>query len=470
MNKITEFFARTQKQWIASGFIIIAVLLGVFVWQNTQKGALHPFRLGLDLSGGSRLVYKADVTKLPANDINESMASIRDIIDRRVNSFGVSEPIIATETSSFGEEANKYRLSVELPGITDVNQAIETIGKTPILEFKTEDPKFDKVKYNALIETFKKSDNKDMKTLSALMSMSPYVGTDLTGKYLKRAQVQFDQTNTSFGVKPIIGLEFNDVGKQKFADITKANIGKTVAIFLDGQAISTPVVQTEITDGNAIITGSFSVKEAKELVGRLNSGALPVPISLMTTETIGPALGADATNASTNAGIIAFIAICIFLIIYYRFTGVLAAVALIFYGLIMLTLFILIPITLTASGIAAFIISLGIAVDANILISERIKEEINSGRTVYDAVREGFVRAWTSIRDANFNSLIAGAVLFFFGTTVIKGFAVVFILGTVVSMFSAITVCRYFMLSVAPHGEVTKSKRWLYGAGFTKFY
>jgi len=455
-----------KKRLIAVLILILATLVGFFVVYSEPKAedklpvitsptwfAKFPFKLGLDLSGGTHLVYKADISKLESDSISDSLASLRDVIERRVNAFGVSEPIVQVEEGGI-TSTDKYRLIVDLPGVTDVNQAIKLIGETPILEFKIEKDGAREIAQNVVPD-----ENGNIN----IVADDLYASTKLTGQYLKTSRVDFNPTT---GV-PMIVLNFNDEGSDLFAQITKKNIGKTVAIFLDGQIISSPTVQEEITGGEAVITGTFDIKEAKALVGRLNSGALPVPIELVTTQTIGPILGAQAIDAGLKAALIGFLAISIFLLIWYRLPGLVAILSLTIYVLLVLAIFKLLPVTLTAAGIAGFIISVGIAVDANVLIFERLKEEIRAGRSVYDAVDQGFDKAWFSIRDANTSTLITAAILFWFGTSLIKGFALTLIIGVLVSMFSAITVTRALLRVVKPRTDGRVSK-FLFSSGFVK--
>jgi protein-export membrane protein SecD len=283
---------------------------------------------------------------------------------------------------------------------------------------------------------------------------------------LEKSQLQFNQT-TGEGM---VTLQFNAEGDKLFAQITKNNVGRNLAIFLDGAIQSMPVIKEEITGGQAVISGNFvgsaGIKEAKALVDSLNLGALPVPIQLISTQTIGASLGQDAVDASTKAGLIAFIVIAIFLILIYRLPGLLAVLALLTYTAINLALFKLIPVTLTAAGIAAFILSMGMAVDANILIFERMKEELKRGRELGDAVQEGFHRAWTSIRDSNTSSMITAVILFMFSSTsVVKGFALVFFIGVAVSMFTAITASRTLLLAIK-HDHAGKILKFLFGGKF----
>ncbi len=409
----------------------------------------HPFRLGLDLSGGTHLIYKADVSAVPSGQVGDSMDALRDVIERRVNLFGVSEPVVQVQHGGFvsgsGEE-----LLVDLPGVTDVKTAIAMIGQTPLLEFKTEAPKG--APQNLVV-------GKD--GTATLNLDSQYVDTELTGRYLKSATLVFDTNN-----EPTVSLQFDDTGTKLFAQITKDNIGKTVAIFLDGAPISTPVVREEIPNGQAVISGTFTPTEARTLVGRLNSGALPVPITLLSTQTIGATLGDSAVNAGVKATVIGFLLVALFLILLYRLPGLIATVSLCIFIAIILALFKLMPVTLTAAGIAGFIISIGIAVDANVLIFERTKEELRSGKTIHDAISAGFSRAWLSIRDSNISNLITAVILFWFGTSLIKGFALTLGMGVIVSMFSAITITRIFLSTLSFIGE-GKVARFLFSSGIS---
>lgn len=412
-----------------------------------------PFRLGLDLSGGTHLVYKADVSAVKTGDVGASMDSLRDVIERRVNLFGVSEPVVQVQHQGFVSGADE-KLIVDLPGVTDVKRAIAMIGQTPLLEFKTEGDK------NTPQEITVGPDGK----LSAPISIGGnYVATDLTGRYLKKATLEFDP-NTR---EPKVSIQFDDKGTELFAKITKENIGKTVAIFLDGAPVSTPVVREEIPNGQAVISGNFTPNDAKVLVGRLNSGALPVPISLLSTQTIGATLGEKAISAGVKAAIIGFLLVALFLIIWYRLPGLISVISLSIFVSIILSLFKLLPVTLTAPGIAGFIISMGVAVDANVLIFERIKEELRTGRTIADSVKLGFDRAWLSIRDSNTSNLITALILFWFGTSLIKGFALTLGMGVLVSMFSAITVTRIFLSTILFVGE-GKVARFLFNSGISK--
>jgi protein-export membrane protein SecD len=296
--------------------------------------------------------------------------------------------------------------------------------------------------------------------------VDPYAGftsTGLTGRYLKTSTLEFDQNTGT----PRVSLVFNDEGAALFAKITKENVGKQLAIFLDGKAISAPVIQEEITGGKAVINGTFSPKEGKLLADSLRYGALPVPIKLVSSELIGPSLGASAMQAGVHAALIGFLMVALFLVVWYRLPGLLATIALSLYVAITLAIFKLLGVTLSSAAIAGFIISIGVAVDANVLIFERIKEELRAGRTVGDAIAAGFGRAWTSIRDSNFSALITSGILFFlFSGSFVRGFAITLILGVLVSMFSAIIVTRLFLRAVAPR-ENNRLVAFLFGSGIS---
>jgi len=449
---------------IALLILLLGIGLGFFVYKseishrNLAEGAKatglakYPFKLGLDLSGGTHLVYKADVSRIDSTQLKDSMDALRDVIERRVNVFGVSEPIVQVQNGGFSN-AGEERLIVDLPGVTDVSKAIEMIGKTPTLDFRTENPNKSKTQEAKV--------GKD--GVVKLDATAPdFIMTELTGRFLDKAILEFDQ-NTG---EPKVSLQFNAEGSILFEKITKENIGKTVAIYLDGEPISIPRVNEAISGGKAQISGSFTPTEARTLVGRLNSGALPVPINLISTQTIGPSLGTQATAAGVKAALIGFLAIALFLIIWYRLPGMIAVLALSMYVVIMLSIFKLVPVTLTAAGIAGFIISIGIAVDANVLIFERIKEELRNGDSILDSIHHGFKRAWLSVRDSNISSMITAVILFWFGTSLIKGFALVFLIGVIISMISAISITRIFLYSLNIKKK-NKLTGFLFGSGFS---
>lgn len=673
MSKLKE--QTKVRLWIVV-ILIFAVIMGVvdypkyvdksIDWFNAKAGTQisHvynlPFHLGLDLQGGTHLVYEADVSEISSDEQSSSVEGVRDVIERRVNTLGVAEPVIQVN-----QARGKWRVIVELAGIQDVNEAIKMIGETPLLEFKeqnnepprelTAEESAELESYNeaaykkasellakatggedftALVkeysedeltksfdgeigyvgsanldytEIFKQvnelapesgqvietliedsegynvikvldvrdgepevkashllicyegkkycesgltqeearqkiSDLKEQATtdnfedlivenstepnvettkgdlnwfskgmmveefentvfamqvgeisdiietefgyhlifktderklpeykLARILIMTKsetdilpptdqWINTGLSGKQLKKSLVEFDP-NTN---EPQVGLEFNDEGKELFAEITERNIGQPVAIFLDGQPISVPRVNDVIREGKAVISGSFDLAEARLLSQRLNAGALPVPINLVSQQTVGASLGAKSLQQSLWAGLLGIFLLIIFMIVYYRLPGILAIIALVVYSSILLFIFKLVPITLTLSGIAGFVLSLGMAVDANVLIFERLKEELRIGKPLGSAIDEGFKRAWPSIRDGNVSTLITCFILAWFGTSIIQGFAVTLGIGILISMFSAILVTR-MLLKLFVNMKDVKSKLALFG-------
>lgn len=675
LQKIFQPSARGKARWV---FVLIMIL--VFAASLVDAGQYYnkavdkfnlplphtkeiPFRLGLDLLGGTHLVYQADVSAIEDKDRESAVEGVRDVIERRVNIFGVSEPIVQINKTVDGD----YRVIVELAGVKDVDEAIKMIGETPLLEFKeesaetrelTEEEKNQLNQFNmngekraeeilgkvlsggdfsALAKEFSEDsatkdtggdlgwitekdnpeifnlakgiaagktsadlqrtgqgyeiikaeekrvkkdpftelEEKEVKASHLLIcnkdingcengltkeevygkikeikeqatpqnftdlvkqySTEPGAGqiggelgwfgkgmmvkpfedavfeqktgtisyvvetqfgyhliykqdersveeynikhilvktklaeditgpqsewkiTELTGKNLKRAAVEFNPNDNS----PEVGLEFDDEGAKMFEEITGRNVGKQVAIFLDGLPISAPTVNEKITGGKAVITGKFNIKEAKLLMQRLNAGALPVPIHLMSQQTVGASLGQKSINDSLRAGVIGLILVALFMIIYYRLPGLLAVLALSVYGILVLAVFKLWPVTLTLAGLAGFILSIGMAVDANVLIFERVKEELRFGKPLDNAIEEGFTRAWPSIRDGNFSTLITCFILIQFTTGTVKGFAITLGLGIIVSMFSAIVITKNFFKLI--EGEWLKKNKWLIG-------
>lgn len=446
------------KTRIAAGIILIfGALLGFFVFQSEVKedGSLPPIKYGLDLAGGTHLVYQADVSQLERSEISPAMEALRNVIERRVNAFGVSEPLVQVEEGGFGGET-KYRLIVELPGVKDVEEAKAAIGETPVLEFKL-------LKEGATLPP------PGATTTVGTSTDERFEDTGLTGRYLQDAQMQFGQ-GQGLSNEPIVLVEFNAEGAELFAEITRNNVGRNLAIFLDGEMISAPVLREEITGGTAQISGNFSPEEAKRLERDLDLGALPVPIELVTQQTIGSTLGEETKDAGTKAGIIGLLAVGLFMLLWYRVPGIVAVTALAIYLFIMLAIFKLVPVVLTSAGIAGFILSIGMAVDANVLIFERMKEELRdesaSEKSMQKSIEDGFSRAWPSIRDANISSLITAVILFYIvGTALTKGFAVTFGIGVLISMITAISISRTLLLAFAGE-EYTSTKRLLFGSGF----
>lgn len=511
------------------------------------------FNLGPDLQGGVVLTYEADMKDVESGTENDALQGVVDVIERRVNAYGVSEARV--EAAKTGDN---YRVNIEIPGVKDIEEAKRMLKETPILEFKEEGgeqdlpqeqldminqqnqeseqkarevlerakkgddfaqlaneftqdpsnnvsnpekpeeptgekkggdldffkkgvmvPEFDQVVfsdqlkvgevYPELVKTdfgyhiIKKTeergegDDKEVRASHILLRtidpemmkqmMGPnYQPTGLTGKELKKAQLVFNQQT----YRPEVSLEFTEQGRELFRQITERNMGKTVAIFLDGEIISAPTVQSVIHDGNAVINGQFSRQEAQQLAQRLNAGALPVPISLVGQQSVGPSLGKESLDKSLKAGLAGLAIVAVFMVAYYRLAGLVAVFALVIYTIMMVAIFKLSSVTplsifLTLSGIAGFILSIGMAVDANILIFERMKEELRGGRSLQSALDEGFKRAWPSIRDGNYSTLLTCIILIMFGMGFIKGFALILALGVIFSMFTAIVITRLLM-------------------------
>ena len=333
------------------------------------------------------------------------------MIERRVNLFGVAEPQV-----SVAQSGENYRLIVELAGIKDVKSAIAEIGATPFLNF-------------AEVVQGKDSDGKDT---------TSFTQTKLNGRYVKSARLNFDNL---IG-KPEVSIEFNDEGAKIFEELTAKNVGKPIAIFLDKDLIEMPVVQEKIAGGKAQITGRFTVQQARLLVERFNAGALPAPITLANQSTIGASLGADSLNKTLAAGLIGTLAVMLFMLIYYGTLGFVAVLALCIYIMLTMAVFKLFGVTMTLAGISGFILSIGMAVDANILVFERTKEELKKGIAKVGAIAEGFTRAWPSIRDSNTSTMLTAVILYYTTSGFVRGFALTLFIGVVMSMFSAITVTR----------------------------
>lgn len=394
-----------KKIWSVS-FIFLITLVAAYI------AFKFDLKLGLDLAGGSHLVFEADTSKISEEKKSTAINGVRDVIERRVNFFGIAEPNVTT--SKF---EGKDRVVVELPGISDTKQAVTLIGRTAQLSFA----KVEEASPSAIL-----------------------IPTDLTGADLSSADVVFDR-NTG---KPSISLQFTSEGGGKFEKITGEVVGKPLAIVLDGEVISAPVVQERISGGSAQITGNFSLEEAKQLSIQLNAGALPIPVSLVEERTVGATLGADSVNKSVKAGIVGIVVVGLFMILMYRTLGLIAVTGLIIFAAITLAIYKIIPITLTLPGIAGFMLSIGMAVDSNILIFERFKEE-KKIRAIPDALEISFGRAWDSIRDANIATLVTAFILanpldweFLNVSGPVRGFAITLALGTAISLFTGIFVSR----------------------------
>lgn len=395
-NKLITF-------WIIM-LIVIACVVAIIV---------KPTKLGLDLVGGSRLVLEAQ----PANNeavTSDMMSSLHRAIENRINKLGVSETVV--------QRSGEKRLVIEIPAISDLNQAKAYLGETAELDFR--------------------------KLVVLPNGVQDWVTTGLTGKDLKIARLDKDMRGAWQ-----VNLEFNNEGKAKLTKVTTELLEKPMAIFFDNDLISAPTVKAVLNDGNGVITGVDGA-EASKMVDLLNAGALPVPAKIIEENTVGPTLGADSIAKSKTAGAIGLAFVMLFMLAYYRAPGMIANVALVIYGIILFALFKLIPVTLTLAGIAGFILSVGMAVDANILIFERTKEELKAGRTLFTAINSGFDRAWTSIFDSNMTTIITCAILYCLGTSIVKGFALTLALGVFVSMFTAINVTKNFMHLVFGTGNL----------------
>lgn len=538
-----------------AGVIILAVVCGLIAYP--QAVSKVPFlydrfnklkiNLGLDLQGGFHLEYKADVSNIEPSKVAEAMQGAQTVIERRVNAFGVGEPLV--QVSKSGEE---NRIVVELPGIKDIEEAKAKIKDAPLLEFKEEGPvdpqiqqmfdqsnaqakekaqkildevkkdgdfaqlakdnsedpgskdnggdldfakkgafvpEFDKILFESklkpnevykdlvetefgwhiikFIESRGEGDTLEVHGAHILFAKKDpsqyeqfkYQATGLTGKNLKSASAQYSQ-GQGLG-EPEVSLQFDDEGTKLFAELTKKNLGKQIAIFLDGELQIAPTVQVEITNGQAVITGNYTFKEAKDIADRLNQGALPVPLTLVGQQSVEATLGADSLKSILIAGGIGLTAVIVFMLIFYRFLGLVASLALLIYTVMMITIFKLTGITLTLSGVAGFVLSIGMAVDANILIFERTKEEIRGGRTIANSLEEGFKRAWTSIRDGNISSLLTAGILYLMGTGFVKGFAAALFIGVVVSMFTAVVITRTMLKVII--SDWIHGRTWLVG-------
>jgi len=400
----------TSSKIILITLILVTALSGFFVYPGDFGNKHLPWRLGLDLIGGSTLVYEVDLGGIPEAEQAGAVAGLKEVIERRVNLFGVSEPRV-----NIAKKQDGYQLLIDLAGVNDTEEAIKQIGETPVLDFR-------EVGFNEEGEEI-------------------YKQTELTGRFITLATLGFDSINN-----PLVLLEFNEQGAELFEEVTARNIGKPLAIFLDGALINEPIVRDKISGGRGQITlgtGVEAINESKTLIERLNAGALSAPIELINQRTVSPSAASDALNRIIIAGLIGTILVMAYMIIYYRAFGIFSSVALVVYTILTVALFKVIPnFTMTLAGIAGFVLSIGMAVDANILIFERAKEEIKRGLTKKDAINEGFKRAWPSIRDSNTSTIITAVILYFFTSSFVRGFALTLGLGVLTSMFSAIFVTR----------------------------
>ena len=435
--------SREKLIFVLVAVVAVSLFAAFFVYQPlwSSYSDFRPWRLGLDLAGGAFLTYEIDLSGVEDSDRESVVEGLRSVIERRVNIFGVSEPEIYVQETDDG-----YRLGVELAGINNIDEAIEEIGETPLLDFR----EVREIKEETL----------ESSTSSAVVVRGQYqfIPTALTGRYLNRARVGFD----SITGQPRILLEFNDEGAKIFEEITARNIGEPLCIFLDNEIRSfsddCPIIQGKISGGRAEITGRFTLEEVKTIVQRFNAGALPAPIILISQHTVSADLGQDSLDKIIKAGALGFMAVILYMVIYYRRLGIFAALALLMYLALLLAVFKIIPITLTLAGIAGVVLSIGMAVDANILIFERTKEELKAGLVYAEAIEIGFKRAWTSIRDANITTIISSVILYYFTTSFVKGFALALLIGVLVSMFSAIVITRTLLRVFVLKSEIRSTK------------
>lgn len=391
------------------------------------KQLSHQFTLkkGLDIQGGTQIVLKADMSSVKDEDRKEALESAKQVILRRVDLYGVNEPVVQSSVTQ-----NDYRIIVELAGVDDPAQALALIGTTAQLDFRLQ------------------GDQSPGASQSAQAFLSSFRRTDLTGADLRRSSVQFDQQSG----QPVVSLEFNDEGTKKFSEITKNNVNNVLGIFLDDYPIMLPRINVAILDGRAIITGDFTVEQAKNLSIQLNAGALPVSIEVLEQRTIGASLGQDSIQKSVVAGVFGLSLVAIFMVLLYGWKGFIADLALCVYAVITVALYKLMNVTLTLPGIAGLLLSVGMAVDANILIFERIKEELRAGKPFETALNLGFGRAWDSIKDANVTTIFTALVLinplnfqFLNSSGLVRGFGITLFIGVLVSLFTGIVVSRTLM-------------------------
>lgn len=404
----------------------------------------YQLKKGLDIQGGMQVTLQAEMSpELSLEDRQLALESSKDIIARRVDLYGISEPTIRTAKAN-----DQYRIIIELPGVTDAEQALALVGTTAQLEFK--------------LEKEMSEEELAAATTSANLTYDDYfVATGLTGADLRRAQMNFDPQSG----QPIISLEFNAEGRESFAEITKNNIGRVLAIFIDGMPVTTPTISSAILDGNAMLTGAFTIDEAKSLAIQLNAGALPVNIRVLEQRSIGASLGEQSIQASIRAGVIGLALVVLFMCLYYGWLGVVSSISLIIYAILTIALYKFLGVVLSLPGIAGLLLTIGMAVDSNILIFERLKEELRAGHRYPSALELAFGRAWDSIKDANLVSIITALILInplnfsFLNTSgLVKGFGLTFLIGTILSLFTGVTVSRLLLRAIMPK---VKSKAYM---------
>ncbi len=389
-----------------------------------------PLKKGLDIQGGMQVILAADMSKIPAADQATAIEAAKSVITRRVDLYGISEPVI--QTSKVGSD---HRIIVELPGVSDTEQALALVGKTADLDFRLE------------------SSQTAEATVSAMMYIGSFKSTGLTGKQLKKASYDLDP-NTA---QPVVNLKFDDEGSKIFANLTANNVGKVMGIFVDGIPVTMPRISTPILDGQAIITGDFTVDTAKQMAIQLNAGALPIPITVLEQKTIGASLGETSVNQSVRAGLIGLSVVVIFMILIYGFKGFVATIALLIYAALTIAIYKIMGVTLSLPGIAGLLLSIGMAVDANILIFERMKEELRVGQPLERAMELGFGRAWDSIKDANLATIMTSLVLinpldftFLNSSGLVRGFGITLLIGVLISLFTGVVVSRTLLRILLP--------------------
>jgi len=419
------------RLWVLFSFIAFLIVLAVLIDIPTSPswlgGSSTKAQLGLDLVGGTELVYQADLSA--STDKLKDLSNLESVFSQRINSLGVSEPNIQT---SGGD-----KIIIDLPGIEDINSAIQKIGQTYELNFMTQ-----------------ATDTTDGAQLydyydQGYLYPGYWKKSVLTGKNLTKADATFQNSNGSVTSDPVVSIQFDSTGTAKFRTLTQDNLNKQIAIVLDNKIVSAPNVSVAITNGQAVITGSKDIKEAQDLAKRLSEGILPVPTKLIGQQNIGATLGKDSLKLSIVAGLIGLILVAIFMVSFYKFPGLIAVFALTIYSFFALAVYKVIPVTLTLAGIAGFILSIGMAIDANVLIFERLKEELKAGKELNLALHDGFRRSWPSIRDSNISSIITCLILYYTtGSGPVRGFALTLMIGIIISLFTAVTLTRTILLLI----------------------
>jgi len=434
------------------------------------------YRLGLDLRGGVELLYQIDLSQIKDGDYNTATEVLKESVERRL----VEKQVVSEAEIQIQKDQDKYFLSVKIPGIGDPNEAIKEIGKMPNLEFREPGPNYEiavkkREEFNNLTAEQQNTLMKDMTEFQQTGTLAgksatdiaqikewdaafsePFLPAQLTGRYIEKATVEMEQT----GSNAVVSLKFNAEGAKLFEEITGRNIDKPLAIYIDGELVSAPMVKSKIAGGSAQISGKFTVEQATKLANNLNEGALPVPVQLISQKTVGPTLGEESLQKTLKAGLIGFILVVLFMVIFYHFAGFLASVSLFIYVVLTLALFKLFGFTLTLPGIGALILSLGMAVDANVLIFSRMREEMKLGKGFALSVEEGCSRAWPAIRDGNLNTLFEVFILFMFGAGFVKGFATTLGIGIILSLFCAVYVSRFLLLAFS--GTKLEKITWLW--------